>query len=117
LNSTEIPQHQPLRPPRSETTETLRLRIGHIDPSRLIHRIEPIYPKLGVQLRRETRVELHAIISIDGSIQSLEILSGDPLFYPSAIEAVRRWQYTPTILNGQPVEVDTYITVIYSLHR
>jgi TonB family protein len=116
-NSIELPQHGPRKPSGLEATETRRLQMAHIDPSRLIRRVEPIYPSLGVQLHRETRVELHAIISADGSIQSLQVLSGDPLFYQSAVEAVSRWQYTPTILNGQAVEIDTHITVIYTLSR
>jgi protein TonB len=81
----------------------------------LIRRVEPLYPQLAVQLRREGRVELHAVISTDGSIQSLEVISGDPLLIRSALAAVREWRYRPTILNGQPVEVDTHITVIYTL--
>jgi protein TonB len=62
-------------------------------------------------------VELHAIIATDGTIQSLEVLSGDPLFYRSALAAVREWRYRPTILDGQAVEIDTHITVIYKLQR
>jgi periplasmic protein TonB len=116
-NDLEPPPNYP-PPPQiaaTETPENQRIYVGKIDPARLTRRVEPIYPHLGVQLRRETRVELRAVISIDGSIQSLQVLSGDPLFFQSAIEAVSQWQYTPTILNGKPVEVDTRITVIYSL--
>ena len=85
--------------------------------AKLVHRVEPIYPPLGVQLRREGRVELRAIISTDGSIQSLEVIAGDPIFIQSALSAVRQWRYQPTILDGQPVEIDTHITVIYTLAR
>jgi protein TonB len=60
-------------------------------------------------------VQLHAIIGTDGTIQSLQAVGGDPGFYQSAIEAVRQWRYKPTILNGKPVEVDTFITVIYNI--
>jgi outer membrane biosynthesis protein TonB len=60
-------------------------------------------------------VELHAIISTKGTIESLEVISGDPLFIQSALAAVREWRYHPTILNHQPIEVDTRITVIYTL--
>ncbi len=116
LSGIEVSQHRPQKPSGQEVTEIRRLQMAQIDAARLIHRVEPIYPGLGLQLRRETRVELHAIISTDGSIESLEILSGDPLFYQSAVEAVRRWRYTPTILNGQAVEIDTHITVIYTLN-
>jgi TonB family protein len=115
----EPPLHTPRLPVEDPTVEEKRDRvtIGHIDPAHLTRRIEPRYPTMGVQLRRETRVELQAIIARDGSIQSLQVLSGDPLFYQSALEAVREWRYTPTYLNGLAVEVDTHITVIYSLNR
>lgn len=83
----------------------------------LIHRVEPVYPTLPHQLGRSGRVELHAIIATDGTIQFLQVVSGDPLFYQSALDAVRQWRYTPTVLNGRPVEVDTYITVIYNIQR
>jgi protein TonB len=62
-------------------------------------------------------VELHAIIGTDGSVQSLQVVSGDPLFINSAKDAVLQWRYRPTYLNGQPVEVDTYISVIYTLQQ
>ena len=62
-------------------------------------------------------MELHAIISTDGTIRSLQVVSGDPLFLRSALDAVGQWRYRATVLNGQPVEIDTYITVIYSLQH
>ena len=81
----------------------------------LIRRIEPVYPPLAKLTHKEGRVELHAIIATDGSIQSLEIVGGDFLFFQSAKEAVSQWHYKPTILNGQAVEIDTHITVIYTM--
>jgi protein TonB len=92
-----------------------RIRVTTIEPAMLIRRVEPAYPPLARQLRREGRVELHAIIGTDGTIQSLEIISGDPLLIRSALDAVGEWRYRPTILNGQAVEVDTHITVIYTV--
>ena len=83
--------------------------------AQLIRRVEPIYPPLAIQIHREGRVELHALISPTGTIESLEVISGDPFFIQSALAAVREWRYRPTILNGRPVEVDTRITVIYTL--
>jgi protein TonB len=62
-------------------------------------------------------VELRAIIATDGTIQSLEVVKGDALFLLSASDAVSQWRYRPTVLNGQPVEIETYITVIYTLQR
>jgi periplasmic protein TonB len=105
------PPPEPARPKPVERRHTSEL----VQTALLTHRVEPSYPPLARQLRHEGRVELHAIIAVDGSIQSLEVLSGDPLFIRSALDAVREWRYQPTILNGQPIEVDTHITVIYTL--
>ena len=52
----------------------------------LIQRMEPVYPALAIQIHREGQVELHAIIATDGTIQSLQVISGDPLFLQSALE-------------------------------
>lgn len=80
-----------------------------------IYRVEPVYPALPRQTHQEGRVELRAIISTDGRIQSLEVLSGNPLFIQSAKDAVSQWRYRATILNGVAVEVETHFTVIYQL--
>jgi len=93
------------------------VRLTHIDPAMLVERAEPTYPALAIQIRREGRVELHAMIAADGSIEQLEVVSGDVLFYQSALNAVRRWRYRPTMLNGQAMRVDTYITVIYTMRQ
>jgi protein TonB len=82
-----------------------------------MQRVEPVYPTLARQIGRAGRVELRAVIATDGTIQSLQVVSGDPLFYQSAMEAVRQWRYRPTVLNGEAVEVDTFITVIYKIDR
>jgi periplasmic protein TonB len=109
---TSAPQPpEPAKPKPVERRHTSEL----LQSALLIHGVEPSYPPLARQLHREGRVELHAIISADGSIQSLEVLSGDPLFIRSSLDAVREWRYRPTILNGQAIEVDTHITVIYTL--
>ena len=83
----------------------------------LIHRVEPVYPRLAIQVGRSGRVELRAIIATDGTIQSLQVISGDPFFYQSALDAVRQWRYKPTVLNGEAVEIDTFISVIYNMDR
>jgi len=93
------------------------VRVTTVDPAMLIRRVEPVYPPLARQTRREGRVELRAIIGTDGTIQSLQIVASDPLFDISARDAVQQWRYRPTILNGQAVEVDTYITVLYTLQH
>jgi len=107
-------RRQPSPPPNGDDRKK-RVVVGHIDPALLIHRVEPVFPALPKQLRKNGKVELHAVIGTDGSIQELHVVSGDPLFVDSALEAVRQWHYRPTSLNGQPVEIDTFITVIYTL--
>jgi TonB family protein len=102
-------------PPPPPATAPPVVHLTHIDQALLLERVAPIYPALAKQIHREGRVELHAIISTDGTIESLEVVSGDALFYQSALDAVRRWRYRPLRLNGQAVRVDTYITVIYTL--
>jgi periplasmic protein TonB len=103
------------RQPEVTPHEKRRIHETQIDPALLVRRVEPVYPTLAHQIRRSGKVELHAVIATDGSVQSLEVVSGDPLFVGSALDAVRQWRYRPTYLNGQPVEIDTYITVIYTL--
>ncbi len=108
------------RPPQSPVENQHNPRVvkmTQLDPAMLIHRVEPVYPVLARQTHREGRVELRAIIGTDGAIQSLQIVAGDPLFDLSAKEAVSQWRYRPTILNGQAVEIDTYITVLYTMQH
>src|SRR5271165_763373 len=85
--------------------------------AQLISRIEPQYPPLARQTRTEGTVQLHAIIGRDGRITSLEVISGHPLLAKAALDAVRQWSYRPTLLNGEAVEVETSITVIFRLHQ
>ena len=108
---------QPERPADVRPRTPQRIFKTHLEPAMLIQRVEPQYPALARQIHREGQVELHAIISTDGTIRSLQVVSGNPLFLQSALEAVERWRYRPTVLNGQPVEIETYITVIYSLQH
>jgi periplasmic protein TonB len=111
-----IPTAGPQAPTVSEPrTQKPQLVVTQINPAMLVHRVEPVYPTLAKQLGRPVRVELRALIATDGTIQSLEVVSGDALFYQSAMDAVRQWRYRPTILNGEAVEIDTFITVIYNI--
>lgn len=108
---------QPERPAEVRPQTPHRLVMTHLESAMLIHRVEPVYPALARQIHREGYVELHAIISTDGTIQSLQVVSGDALFLRSAVDAVSQWRYRATVLNGQPVEIETYITVIYTLQH
>jgi len=80
----------------------------------LIHRVEPVYPRMLGIAGIHGEVRLHAIIAKDGSIQSLTVISGHPLLAGAAIDAVRQWRYKPYILNGEAVEVETFVTVNFN---
>jgi protein TonB len=81
----------------------------------LIHRVQPIYPPIAIQARIEGSVILAAVISRDGSIENLKVVSGHPMLASAAINAVRQWHYRPYVLNGEPIEVETQVTVNFVL--
>ena len=81
----------------------------------LIYRIQPEYPALARQVRVQGTVVLRAVISREGTIENLQVLSGHPLLVKAAMEAVRQWRYRPYVLNGEPVEVETQVTVNFIL--
>jgi len=107
----------PERPSDLNPPPPHRLVMTHLESAMLIRRVEPVYPPLARQIHKEGQVELRAIIATDGTIQSLQVVSGDALFLNSAKDAVTQWRYRPTVLNGQPVEIETRITVIYTLQH
>lgn len=93
-----------------------RVRISQgVSKGLLISRTEPTYPPLARQARIQGVVVLNAIIDKDGNIQNLQIVSGHPMLGPAAIEAVKQWRYKPFLLNGQPTEVETAVTVTFQL--
>jgi periplasmic protein TonB len=81
----------------------------------LIRQVQPTYPVLAREARIQGQVVLTAIIAKDGTIQKLQVVSGHPMLVPAAINAVKQWRYKPYLLNGQPAEVVTTITVNFSL--
>jgi protein TonB len=95
-----------------------RIKVGgNVTAARIVNRTAPLYPALARQTRISGTVRLHAIIAKDGTVQQLEVLSGHPLLVQAALDAVRQWRYQPTLLNGEPVEVDTTVDVIFSLNQ
>jgi protein TonB len=102
--------------PRFVPTTPQRIRISQgVTRGLLIHREEPTYPPLARSARVQGDVVLSAIIDGNGQIQNLTLVSGHPMLVPAAIAAVKQWRYKPYLLNGQPVEVETTITVIFTL--
>jgi protein TonB len=81
----------------------------------IIYRVQPSYPSLARQARVQGVVELRAIISKAGAIENLVVVRGHPMLSAAAIEAVRQWRYRPYLLNNEPIEVETEITVNFVL--
>jgi periplasmic protein TonB len=81
----------------------------------LVHRVQPVYPALAIVMHLSGTVELQARIGTDGTVQELEVVSGNPILARAAVEAVQQWRYRPTQLDGQPVEVETHITVTFTM--
>lgn len=106
----------PPEPPRPEPPAQQRIVVSTgVQEARLIHRVQPMYPEIPRRARLETTVELRAVIGRDGTMQELQVLGGNPLFYEETLRAVGQWRYRPTLLNGVAVEVETKITVVFKL--
>ena len=81
----------------------------------MVRQIMPEYPPIAKTAHISGTVTLHAVIGKDGTVQDLQYVSGPPLLMKSAMDAVKQWRYQPTQLNGDPVEVDTTISVVFTL--
>lgn len=90
------------------TAPLLRVRIGgNVQHSKLLTKIDPIYPAIKIQ----GSVLLHVVLAVDGSVSEITVVNGDPILAKAAVDAVRQWRYQPTTLDSRPVEVDTTIQV------
>lgn len=104
----------PVAVPKVATPQRVRVSQG-VTQGLLIRKVSPTYPPLARQARIQGSVLLQAEISKGGDIENLRLISGHPMLAPAAIEAVKQWKYKPYILNGEPVEVETQITVNFTL--
>jgi periplasmic protein TonB len=91
------------------------IRISRMMEGNLVHRVQPEYPPLARQARIQGTVVLRAIINREGRIENLQLVSGHPMLVQAAMDAVRQWRYRPYVLNDQPLEVETQITVNFTL--
>lgn len=105
-----------MAPPPQPTPQRIH-QGGNVQAALLVNKVQPVYPPLARQTRISGTVRLHAIISKAGTIQELTVISGHPLLVRAALDAVQQWRYRPTLLNSEPVEVDTTIDVIFSLNQ
>lgn len=101
-----------LPPPPAPTRP---LRVSRWAEGDLVNRVQPAYPSLARQARIQGAVQLSAIISRTGTIERLTVLRGHAMLVTAAVEAVKQWRYRPYLLNGDPIEVETEITVNFVL--
>lgn len=94
-----------------------RLELGPVGGARLIHHVNPEYPKTARKQHIEGVVMIYAIIGEDGAPHDVTVITGDPSLSEAAIKAVQQWRYQPSLLSGVPIETDTFINVDFQLKR
>jgi periplasmic protein TonB len=106
----------PATPAQTSKPALLRVRVGgQVEGAKLIFQVKPDYPEIARMARIQGTVRLEAVISKEGTVESLKVVSGPPLLVKAAFDAVSQWRYQPTLLNGEPVEVATEIEVNFTL--
>jgi protein TonB len=113
LNPLPVPALPPPPPPVIVRTPT---RLGGVVlESKVVHRVQPEYPPLARTARVSGVVILDVTVNDEGEVSEIRVLSGHPLLQQAALDAVRQWKYSPTLLNGEPVPVQGTVTVIFNL--
>jgi TonB family protein len=104
--------------PRATPSLPARIKVGgNVQAAMVVRKVTPIYPELAKQSGVEGTVALAALIAKDGTVQQLRSIDGPPMLIQPALDAVKQWVYKPTLLNGNPVEVETTITVTFALNQ
>jgi protein TonB len=115
-----IPSVAPPPPPppvkKAETVQRIKVG-GNVQGAMILRKTPPVYPQLAKSARVSGVVHLAAIIAKDGTIQELHSLGGPALLIQAAMDAVKTWIYKPTMLNGEPVQVETTIDVNFTLNQ
>jgi protein TonB len=101
-------------PPKVAAPQKLRISSG-VAEGNLINKVEPPYPQMAKIAHVQGDVVLQALISKQGTIENLRAVSGHPILIQAAMDAVKQWRYKPYLLNGDPVEVETTITVRFHM--
>lgn len=105
----------PVLPVPPKPSVVAPIRVSSISEGNLTRKVQPAYPPLARSARIQGMVVLQAVISKEGTIENLKVLTGPPMLVDAAVDAVRQWRYRPYVLNHEPVEVETQITVNFSL--
>jgi protein TonB len=115
LGTIVIPVPPVLPPPPPPYPKPIPIRIGALEQSRLILKVNPVYPPFAIKAHVTGTVVLEALIDEEGSVSTVKVLSGHVLLVDAAVQAVKQWKYSPTMLNGEPVPVIATITVVFRL--
>jgi periplasmic protein TonB len=120
INSNSIVQYTPRAPQKPIEPKIFKrpdsITIGgDIMAAKLIHKVDPEYPRLAIITRLSGTVMLEAIIDEEGNVTNPKIVDGDQIFNQAALDAVRQWKYSPTILNGEPIIIKTTIKVVFRI--
>ncbi len=94
---------------------TRPLRVSHWAEGNIAYQVQPRYPRVAQAAGIQGTVQLRAIVSRTGTIENLTVVSGHSMLVAAAVEAVKQWRYRPYMLNGEPIEVETEITVNFML--
>jgi TonB family protein len=104
----------PIAPPPPQSAAALP---DSLQPGALINKVEPQYPAAALAQKVEGVVKIYVVTGEDGSIKRIRPLSGPQMLIPAALEAVRQWRYSPTLLSGQPIESQRQITVAFQIAK
>jgi protein TonB len=105
---------RPVVPPPSGKAAPVRVG-GRVRPPRPIVQVHPNYPLLARQARIQGQVQIDAILDEQGNVIDMKVVSGPPLLYQAALDALKAWKYEPTYLNDQPIAVEMIVTITFQL--
>jgi protein TonB len=112
-----LPANNPPAPQAKEPPATKQIRVGSLQAANLIKRVTPVYPPVAMSQHIQGIVRFTATIGKDGTVQNLQLISGNRALVQAATDAVKQWLYRPTLLNGEPVEIVTQIDVNFTLNQ
>ena len=104
----QVPEPPPPTPQRHKGPYRVG---GKVRAPQLIEQVQPIYPALARQARIQGNVVIDSVIDPQGDVTQMKVVSGSPLLVQAAISALKQWRYQPTLLNGEPVAVDMFVTI------
>jgi TonB family protein len=111
-----LPPPPPPPPPPAPGQTSTRVRVGaNVLAANLVSKVDPVYPALAKQARIQGVVVVEAQISKGGNVENLQVISGHPLLVQAAIEAVKQWEYSPVLLNGEAMDVVSTININFAL--